>query len=291
MLDRALSVRALLFCLLFVSGMCRAWGTLVVVIPTSEGVVLAADSRITLRRQFVDGVNKIRLVSGRQDLAFVLTGQSEFLPVLPDDATAQELRDAWERGPRQFSGQGVVEKFLASQPPAPLDAQILVSLGRRLSVSLVDALRSRMDGRLFYGQQLFRAVIAQYDSTTATTRIGSLRVDLSERGIPNIRDIELDTVAGRDSKIALIFGEQRYFEENVMRGFGQRYIAGEAREIWGSGGRVRDFTALSAATVARSWIRATAKMTEIIPITNGVGGPLKLFLLNGTPQMRELREE
>ena len=291
MLDRKLSARALLLCLVLAFGVCQARATLVVVIPTSEGVLLAADSRITLRQKFVDGVGKIRLVSGRPDLAFALTGQSEFLPVAPDDATAHELRFAWEHGPRQFSGQAVVEKFLASQPPSPLDAQILGALGKRLSISLIDALRSKMDGRLFYGKQLFRTVITQYDSVTGTARIGSLRVDLSERGIPNIRDIQLDTVNGADFRIALIFGEQRYFEENVVRGFGQRYIAGEAREIWGRGGRVRDFTAPSAATVARSWIRATAKMTEIIPLANGVGGPLKIFLLNGTPQVREFPEE
>jgi 20S proteasome alpha/beta subunit len=51
-------------------------GTLVVMVPTSAGLVIAADSRMTFGGLYCDNISKITEIEHRDRMAFVVTGYS-----------------------------------------------------------------------------------------------------------------------------------------------------------------------------------------------------------------------
>jgi hypothetical protein len=64
--------------------------TLIVAIPSSEGIILAADSRVTAGEAFINGDMKLHVVQGPPCLVYSITGITEFRETPPAGVSVAE---------------------------------------------------------------------------------------------------------------------------------------------------------------------------------------------------------
>jgi len=62
-------------------------------------------------------------------------------------------------------------------------------------------------------------------------------------------------------------------------GQGHQFLPERIISLWNSASSVKDLTAPEAALIAQTVIRATEATSAIVPIENGVGGPVQILLI------------
>jgi hypothetical protein len=89
-------------------------GKLIVVIPTADGLVVAADSRDAIRRFFTDNRKKLHVVNTRRPVVFAITGASDFPYPCPPKLNLSE----WTANPDNyaFRTSTVVRMYLEQRP-------------------------------------------------------------------------------------------------------------------------------------------------------------------------------
>jgi hypothetical protein len=166
----------------------RIGGTLIVVAPMKNGIVVSADS---LRTSTVPGVvnedvQKIHVLADRPDLAFFVAGSVRFVPLVPDGVEpVQWMRNA----PATYDVVEVIRNYLAGDSPKVINPEYIELLAARCKTHITDA-----DSRdPFLGspeteegeakdEELFIVAITQYISEEKRSIIGSFSIHLDAHG-------------------------------------------------------------------------------------------------------------
>jgi hypothetical protein len=255
-------------------------GTLVVSLPTRDGLVIGADSRATAGGEYFDSEQKLCLVETKPPVVFTITGTSDFLDQPPSGVS---IRDWFPRAPFRFRGSDVVETAIWNAPAAE-DPLSRLTVGASALASSLGQYFSRVPaaGALFRGRDVCQLVVA--GSQNAALACASVVIVEHENGsvvveAPNLRVYQSDS-----SVIADLFGESEYVLTHVLQGPGSlrlpvlvRGILNDPPRVWELGGR-------EGVLSVRAIIQASEAMTSVVPVPsgNGIGGPVQGYLVTGT---------
>jgi hypothetical protein len=257
-------------------------GTLAIFLPTRDGLVVAADRRQTPRGIFCDGVNKILIPNGMPRTVVVITGYVS----LQDTSRISDAE---------------LCKYLA-ETPAPIDFG-------RTALKFLEARRAalkELDGRAFadqiyadimpylqagnlrpfFGTRLAQIVIADFDPDTKASTILALGIDLDWNGnfllqplpVSERTNVRGTTFELSDTRAALPFGEVEYYKQNVIAGFGARFL-GEAYHEFLQKEKISDVDTQLGRTVAQNLIEAASNATKAIAAPSGIGGGVSIALI------------
>jgi hypothetical protein len=158
-------------------------GSLILVVPMNEGIVIAADSRQILNSFYVDGVQKINVLESRNDVAFFGTGNLNVVNgrgSIPDraDMMAEWIKNSFLR----YDIIQVVGEFLNRKPHRDLSHEYINSISAHCRQDM--ELELDKDRFIpFQGSEHFCTVtLVQYKAHTKVGMIGGFDLGYDENG-------------------------------------------------------------------------------------------------------------
>ena len=197
-----------------------AGGTLVLMVPTSAGLVIAADSRMSHlgngMQVYCDNYYKITDIARFDRAAFVVTGTS----TVWDLSKAITLGDICREGRAIFDASVVVKDAFETGEASPSNIfetlpQICVAAMQKFTV-----INKAFDARR--GKQLFQVAVGAYEDTIS--RVQSFTINLAEDGTVSAGNFKVQQFAPDQDWSLVMFGEADYFQQQVFEGPGQSYL-------------------------------------------------------------------
>lgn len=249
-------------------------GTLIVVVPTRDGIVISADSKLSRRTTAgaaagVSAVEKVFSLPGVPDTAFFVTGNT---PVewLPDGGTPATIVDARGLVTARLRHGGRVTRGAFDAVAA--DAARIAARVHRLG-TLAAPLAAR---------DLFTVVMTRAGAGAAPHEVASFVIALTATGA-EVRERTWDTFTTGDRARVMLFGEGTAVADGLARWSGG--AAGCARQFLADGPRrVGD---LDAAAAARGGYSVLEAASIAFGPDGPIGPPFRTYLLTAT--LAELR--
>jgi hypothetical protein len=268
-----------------------AGGTLIILIPTSSGLVIAADSRITIFPNdgsgllYCDNIFKIAEIQGRERTALFLTGYSTVWDF--SNVPLGEVCRYVGQGNGKFDAGGIAKRFL-EHSPADIDA--VGSLPDGLSEATRQFIQSNPDDYAARrGLQLFQVGIASYDFDLKKSQIRSFSVDMDSAGAVSHSAYKVEEFEPDDACRLVTFGEVTYLIENVFNGPGIQFLGERYGRFRNSMTIIQATDAVLAADFATDIIEAAEKTTSIVGVETAIGGPVDVLLLGEHPKPHRMR--
>ncbi len=264
-----------------------ARATLVAIVPSAQGLVVAADSRLTFIGAACDGEFKIVQLARPARTVVVVTGDSIFVP--PPPAHTADVCRYLATAPRLLDIDAVIRALLDRSLADPASVSIQ-SLGAAC-VRAVRRFRRLYPAALepYVGWPIFSVIVASYDpaSRTATLRDFKVRIDAHSKRIKlgKISQISVDMQSPRR---VWIYGETGYVEKYVYDGFGRRFLTPPTLTFVRQHTPVRETTLGEAAAAAVNVIQAASRATQTLPAPSGIGGAIRVVLLGRQPRPQAL---
>ena len=252
-------------------------GTLVAVIPTVDGLIVASDSRGMIRGRPIDTRQKLQIANTKRPTVFVITGAPDFPLQCPPEVPPE----VWFANPLYlFRSCDVLQAYFAAHPDFRLSATSLHEAARSLADAASAFLKACPAKRQeFAYKNLSYVVICQADHDGLMCRGVCLAVDGDGQVSPaDTADRYWKSGYPKDFEL---FGSSDYVIEHVLNGEGQRFLVGSAVSNWDQKQLIAEVRTLDAAQWAATLIKATEQMTALKPIPSGagIGGPVSCLLL------------
>ena len=261
--------------------------TLAAIVPARDGLVIAADSRLTFMGAACDGAFKI-LIPGRPARTVVIvTGASVFVP--PPPASPHNPCRYLATAPRLLDIGAVVTRTLQQQSDSE---NIDIAALTRACIRALAQFQSRYPAvlRTYAGRDIFSVVIAGYDRARATTTLRNFAVRLDA----HTRKIEI----GRDSESVLtpqnprgiwIYGETEWLNRTVYAGPGRRLLTAATLRFLGARAPIAGTTRAQALAAARNILAAAIRTARSNPPPSGIGGAVHAVFIGVSPHPQPTR--
>jgi hypothetical protein len=264
-------------------------GTLVVVVPSKEGLVVAADSRSSVGNTHCDSAYKIIELNKPARTVATVTGYGIFAQN-PGPAV-QDICEYLKEAPRLLDIEQVVKEYVEKANVKVANIRIddlakdcLAAL-QRFKVAFPLAIPP------FAGRELFNVVLAGYDSETKTATIRFFVI----RVVPSTLDFEVIKISQVDygpqsTRDYAAFGETDYLNKHVFGGEGRKFVNSDTIAfLLNEKKTVSETSVAEAVAIATNLIDATARTTEVIPAPTGIGGPIDVVLIGQDEHPQRLR--
>jgi hypothetical protein len=265
-----------------------ASGTLVVLVPSADGLVVAADSRTTVFGATCDSQYKITELTSPKRTVFVVTGDMAFIK--PPNAGVHDVCGYLQSASRLLDIPAVVKHYLERKSSDPFKLSL-----DDLGADCVQAVqRFRESSPLviepYIGREIFSVVIASYDPRSKTSLVMNfvVRIDAKTHRVE----------AGRFTRIAIppqnrrgvwSYGETDYLNQNVFGGVGRKYLTGSTLDFILADQTVAKVRLAQAVSTAANVIEAAGLTTQLVPSPSGIGGPIDIVLLSQKRQPRQIQ--
>jgi hypothetical protein len=263
-------------------------GTLVVMVPTADGLVMAADSRDTIfgnngYRHFCDDVFKIVEINKFDRTAFVVTGHTTVL----DLSQAIYLDQICSKRRAVFDIVAVVKQAFESGRTLP--NAVLETLPQ-VCISAVTDFSSTSSGYdSLRGKQLFQIAVGRFDPSESVSTVDSFAIVLSENGEIRSADLKSQRFKLDQEPSLLLYGESGYLTQNVFNGPGIQFLTERYMRFKNGQKHVADVDVAVGADFATDLIEAATKTSSIVPSTTGIGGPVDVILLGKDARPKRIR--
>jgi hypothetical protein len=264
-----------------------ARATLAVVVPSADGLVVAADSRESILETECDGNFKIIEPRRPDRTVVIVTGDAIFVSPPPwgtgTPANQRRPQDACayiQSAPRLLDIAAVVTRYLEKNktPVENLSLDALaypcVAALRRFQESHADALQTLI------GRDVFSVLVAHYDPKSRASILLNfiVHIDAATREIRSGRAVRT-VIRPRNRRGVWAFGETDYLNQNVYRGFGREFLTASTQSLILDDMPVIDTPLDQSVAAAVNVIRAAARTTETVPAPSGIGGSISVVLL------------
>lgn len=238
-----------------------AGGTLVLMVPTSAGLVIAADSRMTHQgngiQVYCDDYYKITEIAGYDRAAFVVTGTSTAWNL----SKAITLGDICREARAIFDASTVVKDAFDNGEASPsnvLEAlpQLCVAAMQKFSATnkVFDTMR---------GKFLFQVAVGTYDDIQQISRIQSFSINLADDGTVSADKFRVLQFSPEQDWSLVPFGEGDYFEQQVLGGPGQSYLTDRYGRFRNGPKLIRDTDPALAVDFVSDLLVATERTTAL----------------------------
>lgn len=194
-------------------------GTLVIIVASQDGLVVASDSRQTIDNQtFCDGAIKLLELARPERSILAVTGRRGFYPISVE-MLGPDVCGYIRLTPREFDLGEVVKKYIEADTSSDLPSIDLGALSNNTTRDLADYLKAnphRLPG--FSGDRFSSAVtIASYDPATRTAIVRSFEIAVSEDGLAlNTRPVLNERFTADDLAEPFAIGEHAYLTLQVL---------------------------------------------------------------------------
>jgi hypothetical protein len=268
-----------------------ATGTLVAIVGSAKGLVVAADSRSTipwLPGTFCDDAFKILEPKKPNRTVVMVTGNGNWIDLEPGRAT--DICSAVRSSPQLLDIGSLVKNYIEKKN-TKLSKLSLTELGAVCVTAMQKLQSSRpLVFQSLIGREVFSVVMADYDPKTGVALIRNfvVRIDADSKEIQAAR-FSTDTISAGDRWVVVPFGESDYFYKTVYHGVGHQFINAAIFNSMVAGKHVSEASLDEAVDAAVNTIEAAARTTELIPAQSGIGGPIDVVLLGEQPRPQKLR--
>ncbi|MCA1510256.1 hypothetical protein [Bradyrhizobium sp. NBAIM01] len=250
--------------------------TLIIVVPTVAGLIIGADSRLTLSgagwTAACDNVFKIAEVEGVERTAIFVAGYSTVwdLRNVPPENLCQHVGS----NKPKFSALDLLAAAVrTAHNMQELSAAVVRETSRYVSEHPNDFVRQS-------GMQLYQAAVARYEVATQTSSITSFAVNLDISGAAVRGELKTETF-DLDSEFRLsLFGEASYLEQAVFAGPGAQFLTERYGRFRSTMSTIKAAEPSLAADFVVDLIEAASRTTALIPTETGIGGPVDVLLVN-----------
>jgi hypothetical protein len=258
-----------------------AHGTLIVAIPTSKSIIVAADTRSTTMGVACDGDTKVAITKTAEPILVATTATATWIsakaPLWPDDPCG----DLKKNGAVFFDAKAITTFYL-EQNGKPLWDLDLQGVAGRLIAEVTRVYNSGEPAagyvRSLAGRTMFQIVLAAYRSEDATSYVKAIQLNLSSTGkiTANLSaDHKFDQESQPDWPY---FGDTEHYDLYVFNGSGKRFLPASLDELKKKD-KVADVSEALAKSVAVGMIEAAEQTQAIEPTFKSIGGPIEVFSL------------
>ena len=260
-----------------------AHATLVAVVPSRDGVVVAADSRLTFLGAQCDGAFKLIVPTRPARTLAVVTGDSLFVP--PPPANADPCRYL-ETAPRLHDINSVVAAALLKSGP-----EISTAAVSQACLRAVRAFARRYPGVLkpYASRDIFSVVLVSFDAVRKSTTLRNfvLRMDSTGQRASVARLTETQ-VGLKDSRDVWVYGETAWMSSAVYNGPGRHFLSPATLAFLADRRPLSEVPLLEAAAVAGNIVEAATRTALTTPPPSGIGGQVHVIAIGPQPQPQPL---
>ena len=263
-----------------------AGGTLVVMVPTKAGLVIAADSRVTFGTGIAcDDEYKITELANVDRTALVVTGTSNVTDTRPLIGKPMAgICEHVRRLPRKFDANTLVKKIIEEQPL--LATEKFDALPSRCSEA-VKAFMATEPGVFdtLRGSSIFQVGLGSYSPDERTSFIRSFNVVMSGDGEIETINLKVQQFQANEGASLSPFGEVSFLMDHVFNGPGLKFLGeryGRFRSQQNS--KIADIEIKVAADLASDLIEAASRTSQFVPARTGIGGPVDILLVGEEPR-------
>ena len=265
-----------------------ASGTLVVLVPSASGLVIAADSRLSAAGTYCDNGYKIIEPRKPKSTVLAITGNSSFVEAnnVPFNDLCQFLRTA----PRLLDIGSLVKAYL-ERKGSPISKLQLADLSEQCAAALRQFQTEHPSSLWpFDGREVFFVIIASYNASTKTATVVNFVVRI-EAGTHKIQADRLtqSTISPKSKRDVLAFGETDYLNKHVYGGVGRQYLTAETISFILTDKPIIETPSDQAIAVAANVIEAVGRTTALIPAPRGIGGPTDIVILGRKKRPQRVR--
>ena len=266
-------------------------GTLVLMVPSNAGLVVAADSR-TSPEKGIDCDNQFKIFepSHPGHMILAVTGTPILLEPSSQPVPLGRICEYINSAGRVLDIHKVAMEFLEASGAERIEFVDMPAL----AAQCIEATRSGLaqDGirlHLPRTQEMFSVIVAGYDPRTGNSAARSFVIGLTEELAPVLVRTFERKAGPDDNQRYWAFGETDYLNRHVVRGLGRRYLALATTAFYTTRRLVRDVSVDSARALAVDLIEAAARTTGIVPAPGGIGGPIDVVLVGKEPRPQHLQ--
>ncbi|UPJ57640.1 hypothetical protein [Bradyrhizobium sp. 192] len=260
--------------------------TLVLVIPTVAGLIVAADSRLGISTPdwtiVCDNVFKITEVEG-VDRTVVFTSGYGTIWALAGVQTDKVCEHVASNKPK-FDAQAILANT-ARGPGASLE-----DIAREVVLATAAYIASHpADYATRIGQFLFQSALARFDPDTRRASVESFSVTLGVDLSVSATDLKTQQYFPIDGCGLKVFGEANYLTNAVFNGPGRQFLGERYGRFRNAMTTIEHAEAEPAADFAVEIIEAASRTTSIVPSETGIGGPVDIVLVGDDTRPQRLR--
>jgi len=203
-----------------------ASGTLVVIVPSADGLIVAADSRTSLPGIFCDSQYKITELRKPIRTVVAVTGEVAF--IAPPGPEVNDMCGYLKSAPRMIDFSSVVKLYLERKNVDPFKLS-LDDLGSVCVGETERFLRVYPDAfERFVGHEIFSVVVASYDPHSKNSLILNfvVRIDAVTRKVEAAR-FTRNMISTQSRRDVLSYGETDYQNKYVFGGVGRRFLTSD----------------------------------------------------------------
>ena len=262
-------------------------GSLEVVTPSKDGLIVAADSRVQIGAGgFCDSYHKIVEPSRPDRTVLVVAGAAMQIAMPPPDVSdpCVYLRQA----PRYFDIRELARNYL-ERSGASVATMEIDKLAALCVETIATFQQTRGDDiRGFWGKLMVAVILASYEPAGRKSTVKVFGVRLRANGEPFVSDKESHVVGPSNRPTMLVFGEYQFLQKQVMNGPGRQFLRGGLKE-WQKKTRTADIDRSLALKAAVDVIEAASKTVDVLRHEATIGGPVAAVLLGDQPRPQRLR--
>ena len=267
-----------------------AWGTLIVAVPTREGFVVAADSRVTLSdqafyRRYVDGERKLHEVNSQPPIVFAITGALEVqatssgvVSSVPQGSVgADVLTQLRQAGTLRFAT--LIETALRALANPILTDHMFDGICGTL-VTRVNTVRERLIGQ--------EVLLGLFQSHGGVLRYAICQLRVHVPGVSVVKGPVKNYAAGSPGTFILL-GQDKYTVTNVLTpgSAGHHFLPPAYHAVLDKLNRrqaVREFDAQDGLLLGTSIISAAEQTSALVQTSDGggIGGPIHAHIITDT---------
>jgi hypothetical protein len=251
--------------------------TLVLVIPTRDGTVVAADSRGSAPGRFFDGRKKLHIAGTRPATVFAITGAADF----PNSIQHGIPPENWSYA---FRSRDAVVSYLAQRENFVLTEERMHEIADALAMSVGSFLARYGKHREFSGRDVSRLVLSQFDAVNGNSLYGSVAITMNVAGKISLSNGRFERYLADGYGWIERVGEGTYLNEIVLNGPGRKFLSEEALSLLSSPYPIQDLDIRVASRIATEAIEAAEHTTRMsrTPSGNGIGGPVMRLILDAS---------
>lgn len=261
-------------------------GTLVVMVPTNEGLIVAADSRSTVNGKICDNSFKIIEVIKPDRTVISVTGNAYFIN--PPSLEEPDLCLYISKAPRLLDIGKVVQEYLEAmaQEITPI---VIRHLGRKCIEELQNFTKNYPKPiESFAGKHICNVVIGNYKHEEEKSLIINFKLYIQPQTLnAEITDLEYTEFLPSSNMDIRSFGETEYVNEKVYK-YGKQWL-NKYKQFIENQCNVSEVTKHDAMEAAINLIEATSLTSDIIPAPSGIGGAVDVVFLGKERQPVRLR--
>ena len=259
-----------------------------VLVPSADGLVIAADSRTSIFGATCYSQYKITELTRPKRTVVAVTGDMAFIK--PPDEGVHDVCGYLQSAPRMLDIPSLIKRSLERRSRDPFKLS-LEDLGSEC-VQAVQRFRESSPLALepYIGREIFSVVIASYDPRSKTSLVMNfvVRIDAATRRVEADRFTRI-TIPPHNRRGVWSYGETDYLNHNVFGGIGRKYLTGSTLDFILADQPVAEVRLDQAVSAAANVIEAAGQTTQLIPSTSGIRGPIDIVLLGQKRQPQQIQ--